>query len=199
MDKRDWEEINNWLVPLWIYYNTEHFCFVRSGNAIFEKFENLRRDWGGEIKSFPSKLSFRISHGWIEGEVFPPSKLFLSHYSLCSSNMSGKFWKERVLCTWGKQGKMCRGKCGGGVGPERRIKEEEEGEEEEVGGKVCEGIEGCALPRVNVNEKRKERPRTRSVKPWRSSLPPVAVSTSTLSRRRRWKSTIIRRGRAKIG
>lgn len=89
---------------------------------------------------------------------------------------------------------MCRGKCGGGVGPERRIKEEEE-----VGGKVCEGIEGCALPRVNVNEKRKERPRTRSVKPWRSSLPPVAVSTSTLSRRRRWKSTIIRRGRAKIG
>lgn len=57
---------------------------------------------------------------------------------------------------------MCRGKCGGGVWPERRIKEEEE---EEVGGKVCEGIEGCALPRVNVNEKRteKRRPRTTAV------------------------------------
>lgn len=68
---------------------------------------------------------------------------------------------------------MCRGKCDGGVWPERRIKEEEEGK---VGGKVCEGIEGCALPRVNVNEKRKER-RPPLVKPWRSLLPPVAVST----------------------
>lgn len=70
---------------------------------------------------------------------------------------------------------MCRGKCDGGVWPERRIKEEEE-EGEEVGGKVCEGIEGCALPCVNVNEKRKER-RPPLVKPWRSLLPPVAVST----------------------
>lgn len=51
------------------------FCsLVRSGNAIFEKFENLRR----EIKSFPSKLSFRISHGWIEGqgEFFPLRNFF---------------------------------------------------------------------------------------------------------------------------
>lgn len=186
MDKPDWEEINSWMetVDIYIYYKTNillaRCSLVRSFVREFSKNSKIWEEIGkgrGEIKSFPSKLSFRVSHGWIEGEVFSPTprNFFypITVYALpiCPVN----FERNEFCAPGGKQGKMCRGKCDGEVWPERRIKEEEE-EGEEVGGKVCEGIEGCALPRVNVNEKRKER-RPPLVKPWRSLLPPVAVST----------------------
>lgn len=71
MDKPDWEEINSWMetLDIYIYYKTNILLarsFARSFVREFSKNSKIWEEIGegrGEIKSFPSKLSFRVSHG----------------------------------------------------------------------------------------------------------------------------------------